>query len=62
VQELCRHQVLTREQWLKEAEKCESEGSVRMTVAIVKATVANVRKRIGTVPGSGMRKAQRVSV
>jgi pre-mRNA-processing factor 6 len=39
--ELRRHQVLlTREQWLKEAEKCESEGSPRTCEAIVKATVA----------------------
>lgn len=39
--ELRRHQVLlTREQWLKEAEKCESEGSARTCEAIVKATVA----------------------
>ncbi|KDR68393.1 hypothetical protein GALMADRAFT_78691 [Galerina marginata CBS 339.88] len=41
VRELRRHQVLlTREQWLKEAEKCEAEGSVRTSEAIVKATVA----------------------
>jgi pre-mRNA-processing factor 6 len=41
VKELRRHQVLlTREQWLKEAEKCESEGSPRTCEAIVKATVA----------------------
>ncbi|KAK0440011.1 PRP1 splicing factor, N-terminal-domain-containing protein [Desarmillaria tabescens] len=40
VRELRRHQVLlTREQWLKEAERCESEGSVRTCEAIVKATV-----------------------
>ena len=39
--ELRRHQVLlTREQWLKEAEKCETEGSARTCEAIVKATVA----------------------
>ncbi|TRM66208.1 PRP1 splicing factor, N-terminal-domain-containing protein [Schizophyllum amplum] len=38
---LRQHQVLlTREQWLKEAEKCESEGAVRTCEAIVKATVA----------------------
>ena len=41
VRELRRHQVLlTREQWLKEAEKCEDEGSPRTCEAIVKATVA----------------------
>ncbi|TFK61343.1 hypothetical protein BDN72DRAFT_965230 [Pluteus cervinus] len=41
VKELRRHQVsLTREQWLKEAEKCEAEGSPRTCEAIVKATVA----------------------
>lgn len=41
VRELRRHQVLlTREQWLKEAEKCESEGAVRTCEAIVKATIA----------------------
>jgi pre-mRNA-processing factor 6 len=41
VPELRRHQViLTREQWLKEAERCESEGSVRTSEAIVQATVA----------------------
>ncbi|KAF8644774.1 hypothetical protein AX16_008280 [Volvariella volvacea WC 439] len=41
VRELRKHQVLlTREQWLKEAEKCESEGSLRTCEAIVKATVA----------------------
>jgi pre-mRNA-processing factor 6 len=35
------HQVLlTREQWLKEAEGCESKGSPRMCEAIIKATVA----------------------
>ncbi|KAJ7283920.1 PRP1 splicing factor, N-terminal-domain-containing protein [Mycena rebaudengoi] len=40
VRELRRHQVLlTREQWLKEAERCESEGSPRTCEAIVKATV-----------------------
>ncbi|KAL0574605.1 U4/U6 x U5 tri-snRNP complex subunit Prp1 [Marasmius crinis-equi] len=40
VKELRRHQVLlTREQWLKEAEKCEAQGSVRTCEAIVKATV-----------------------
>ena len=38
---LKRHQVsLTREQWLKEAERCESEGSPRTCEAIVKTTVA----------------------
>lgn len=41
VRELRKHQVLlTREQWLKEAEKCESQGSPRTCEAIVKATVA----------------------
>ncbi|KDQ51251.1 hypothetical protein JAAARDRAFT_140512 [Jaapia argillacea MUCL 33604] len=41
VRELRRHQVLlTREQWMKEAEKCEEEGSPRTCEAIVKATVA----------------------
>lgn len=41
VKELRKHQVLlTREQWLKEAEKCEAEGSLSTCEAIVKATVA----------------------
>jgi len=41
VRDLRRHQVLlTREQWLKEAEKCEVEGSPRTCEAIVKATIA----------------------
>jgi pre-mRNA-processing factor 6 len=41
VRELRRHQVLlTREQWLKEAERCESEGSPKTCEAIIKATVA----------------------
>ncbi|KAF5360482.1 hypothetical protein D9756_005026 [Leucocoprinus leucothites] len=41
VRELRKHQVLlTRDQWLKEAEKCESQGSPRTCEAIVKATVA----------------------
>ncbi|THG98949.1 hypothetical protein EW026_g3320 [Hermanssonia centrifuga] len=41
VKELRRHQVLlTREQWLKEAEKCEGDGSLRTCEAIIKATVA----------------------
>ncbi|KAJ7228908.1 PRP1 splicing factor, N-terminal-domain-containing protein [Mycena pura] len=40
VRELRRHQVLlTREQWLKEAERCEIEGSPRTCEAIVKATI-----------------------
>ncbi|KAG7093896.1 hypothetical protein E1B28_007534 [Marasmius oreades] len=40
VKGLRRHQVLlTREQWLKEAEKCETQGSVRTCEAIIKATV-----------------------
>lgn len=39
--ELRKHGVLlTRDQWLKEAEKCEAEGSLRTCEAIVKATVA----------------------
>ncbi|TFK53830.1 hypothetical protein OE88DRAFT_1625782 [Heliocybe sulcata] len=41
VRALRKHQVLlTREQWMKEAEKCEEEGSIRTCEAIVKATVA----------------------
>lgn len=41
VRELRRHQVLlTREQWLKEAERCETEGSPRTCEAIINATVA----------------------
>ncbi|KAF8128972.1 PRP1 splicing factor, N-terminal-domain-containing protein [Boletus edulis] len=41
VRALRRHQVLlTREQWLKEAERCETEGSPRTCEAIIKATVA----------------------
>ena len=41
VRELRRHQVLlTREQWLKEAERCENEGALRTCEAIIKATVA----------------------
>ncbi|KAH9480957.1 Pre-mRNA-splicing factor prp1 [Psilocybe cubensis] len=41
VRDLRRHEVLlTREQWLKEAERCEVEGSPRTCEAIVKATVA----------------------
>lgn len=41
VRELRRHQVLlTREQWLKEAERCENEGAIRTCEAIIKATVA----------------------
>ncbi|KAH9933150.1 PRP1 splicing factor, N-terminal-domain-containing protein [Epithele typhae] len=41
VQALRRHQVLlTREQWLKEAERCENEGAPRTCEAIIKATVA----------------------
>lgn len=40
VRELRRHQVLlTRDQWLKEAETCEKEESPRTCEAIVKATV-----------------------
>jgi pre-mRNA-processing factor 6 len=31
--------LLTREEWLKEAERCESEGSPRTCEAIVKATM-----------------------
>ncbi|KAG2092327.1 uncharacterized protein F5147DRAFT_822575, partial [Suillus discolor] len=35
------HQVLlTREQWVKEAERCESDGSLRTCEAIIKATVS----------------------
>jgi pre-mRNA-processing factor 6 len=41
VRELRRHQILlTREQWLKEAERCESDGSPRTCEAIIKATVS----------------------
>ncbi|KAJ3905092.1 PRP1 splicing factor, N-terminal-domain-containing protein [Lentinula edodes] len=41
VRELRRHGVLlTREQWLKEAEKCETQGSVLTSESIVKATIA----------------------
>ncbi len=41
VRELRRHEVLlTREQWLKEAERCENEGAIRTCEAIIKATVA----------------------
>ncbi|KIP06848.1 hypothetical protein PHLGIDRAFT_72114 [Phlebiopsis gigantea 11061_1 CR5-6] len=41
VRSLRQHQVLlTREQWLKEAEKCEEDGSPRTCEAIIKATVA----------------------
>ena len=40
LRELRKHQVsLTREQWLKEAEKCEAEGSPRTCEAIVKASM-----------------------
>ncbi|KAF7301491.1 TPR-REGION domain-containing protein [Mycena indigotica] len=40
VKELRKHQVmLTREQWLKEAERCETDGSLRTCEAIVKATI-----------------------
>ncbi|KAJ2922647.1 hypothetical protein H1R20_g14433, partial [Candolleomyces eurysporus] len=40
VKELHRHRVLlTRGQWLKEAERCESDGSPRTCEAIVKVTV-----------------------
>ncbi|KDQ20970.1 hypothetical protein BOTBODRAFT_100573 [Botryobasidium botryosum FD-172 SS1] len=40
VRELKRHQVvLTRDQWIAEAEKCENEGSLRTCEAIVKATI-----------------------
>ncbi|KAK7061468.1 PRP1 splicing factor, N-terminal-domain-containing protein [Favolaschia claudopus] len=40
VKALRRHQVLlTREQWLKEAERCETDGSPRTCEAIVKATL-----------------------
>ncbi|KAG8788064.1 hypothetical protein FRB91_008696 [Serendipita sp. 411] len=38
---LKRHQVLlTREQWMKEAEQCERDGSPRTCEAIVKATIS----------------------
>ena len=41
VRELQRHQVLfAREQWLKEAERCENEGAIRTCEAIIKATIA----------------------
>lgn len=41
VRELRKHHVmLTRDQWLGEAERCEGEGSPRTCEAIVKATVA----------------------
>ena len=41
VKELRKHQVLlTRDQWLKEAEKCEVESSPRTCEAIIKATVS----------------------
>ena len=41
VRELRKHQVLlTREQWLKQAEQAEEEGSPRTCEAIVKATVS----------------------
>ncbi|PPQ73755.1 hypothetical protein CVT24_006946, partial [Panaeolus cyanescens] len=40
VRELRKHRVLlTREQWLKEAEKCEEEGSPRTCEAIIKGTI-----------------------
>ncbi|KIJ43896.1 hypothetical protein M422DRAFT_75492 [Sphaerobolus stellatus SS14] len=52
VKELRKHQVmLTREQWFKEAEKCELEGSVRTCEAIVKATAGmdvEEEDRLGT--------------
>jgi pre-mRNA-processing factor 6 len=52
VGELRRNQVmLTREQWLKQAEDCEAQGSPRTCEAIVKATVAmdiDEEDRIGT--------------
>ncbi|KAF6757076.1 PRP1 splicing factor, N-terminal-domain-containing protein [Ephemerocybe angulata] len=41
VRELRKHGVLlTREQWIAQAEKCEAEGSLRTAEAIVKATMA----------------------
>jgi len=41
VKQLRKHQVvLTREQWLKEAEKCETEESPRTCEALVKATIS----------------------
>ena len=40
VRELRKHQVsLSRDQWLKEAERCEEEGSPRTCEAIIKATL-----------------------
>jgi pre-mRNA-processing factor 6 len=40
VRELRRHQVvLTRDQWISEAEKCEAEGSSRTCEAIIKSTI-----------------------
>lgn len=41
VKSLKHHRVhLTRDQWMKEAERCEEEGSLRTCEAIVKATVS----------------------
>ncbi|KAF7313596.1 TPR-REGION domain-containing protein [Mycena chlorophos] len=41
IKDLRKYQVmLTREQWLKEAERCETDGSPRTCEAIVKATIA----------------------
>jgi pre-mRNA-processing factor 6 len=52
LRELRRNQVmLTREQWLKQAEDCEAQGSPRTCEAIVKATVAmdiDEEDRLGT--------------
>lgn len=40
VEELARHQVImSREQWIKEAERCETEESPRTAQAILKATL-----------------------
>ena len=55
VRVLRRHQVLlTREQWLKEAERCESDGSPRTCEAIINATVSmevEVEDRLDTWAG-----------
>jgi pre-mRNA-processing factor 6 len=57
VRELRRHQVLlTQEQWLKEAERHESEGSPRTCEVIIKATVAmeiEEEDRLDTCVGGG---------
>ncbi len=56
VREPRRHQVLlTQEQWLKDAERCESEGSPRTCDVIIKATVAMEieEDRLDTCVGGG---------